>query len=84
MDTCYRANHRAALEQTSLKISLDDIQDLDVENWEEMTPASLDFWIASLCKKSRTRKVNVFQEDPFKTFSVLKMHLECENRIDFK
>ena len=30
-----RKNHSAALEQTSLNISLDDIQDLDVEHWRK-------------------------------------------------
>ena len=29
-----RENHRAALEQTSLSVSLDDVQDLDVEAGE--------------------------------------------------
>ena len=36
-----RENKRAVVEETSLGISLDDIEDLDMERWEKMAPLSL-------------------------------------------
>ena len=33
-----RENKRDVVEETSLGISLDDIEDLDIERWEKMTP----------------------------------------------
>ena len=51
-----RKYHSAALEQMSLNISLDDIQDLDVEHWEKMAPPSLDFWVGKFIQEILNKK----------------------------
>ncbi|CAB4037383.1 Hypothetical predicted protein [Paramuricea clavata] len=77
------ASHCAALEQTSLNVSLDDIQDLDVENWEEMTPGSLDFWIGMFVQDvSNTKGERYPGRSLYQIVSGLKRHLECKNRND--
>ena len=78
-----RASHCAVLEQTSLNVSLDDIQDLDVENGEEMTPASLDFWIGKFVQEvSNTKGERYPGRSLYQIVSGLKRHLESKNRND--
>ena len=78
-----RARHCAALEQMILNVSLDDIQDLDVENWEEITPASLDFWIGKFVQEvSNTKGERYPRRSLYQIVSGLKRHLECKNRND--
>ena len=51
-----RENKRAVVEKTSLGISFDDIEDLDIKRWEKMTPFSLHFWIGKFVEEVGTKK----------------------------
>ena len=78
-----RKNHSAALEQRSLNISLDDIQDLDVEHWEKMAPPSLDFWVAKFIQEILNKKGERYPgRTLYRVAGGLKRHLESRNRTD--
>ena len=78
-----RKNHSAALEQTSLNISLHDIQDLDVEHWEKMAPPSLDFWVGKFIQEILNKKGERYPgRTLYQLVGGLKRDLESRNRTD--
>lgn len=78
-----RANHCAALEETSLNISLEDIQDLDVDHWERMEPKSLDFWLGKFVQEVLNKNGERYPgRTLYQVVGALKRHLESKNRTD--
>ena len=51
----HRENKLAKLEQTSLEVELELIENLD-SNWEKMSPHSLDFWIGKFIQEVTDKK----------------------------
>ena len=50
-----RENNIAAFESTCLNIPLEGIENLD-NNWEKMSPSSLDFWIGKFIQEVADKK----------------------------
>ena len=78
-----RENKCAAVEETRLGISLDDIEDLDIERWEKMTPLSLNFWIGKFVEEVANKKgLRYPARALYQVVASLKRHLEGKNRDD--
>ena len=74
-------NKRAVVEEKSLSISLDDIDELDIEWWEKMTPLSLNFWIGKFVEEVANKKgIRYPARTLYQVVSGLKRHLEGKNR----
>ena len=80
-----RDNKRAAVEETSLgtRISLDDIEDLDIERWEKMMPLSLNFWIGKFVEVANKKGPRYPARTLYQVVAGLKRHLEGKNQDDF-
>ena len=77
-----RDNKRAAAEEISLGISLDDIEDLDIERWEKMTPLSLNFWIGKFVEEVANKKeCDILLGHYVKWLLVLKDTLRARTKV---
>ncbi|KXJ10914.1 Zinc finger MYM-type protein 2 [Exaiptasia diaphana] len=78
-----RENKVASLESTSLNLSLDSIQHLDIEPWETVTVSSLNFWLWKFVQEASDKKGSPYPARTlYQLIASLKRHLESKNRTD--
>jgi hypothetical protein len=78
-----RKNKRAQLESSSFQSSMDSIEDLDVQIWENMSTQSLNFWIGKFVQEVANKKGSRYPgRTLYQLVSGLKRHLESKNRTD--
>lgn len=75
-----RENKSAKLEETSLEVDLESIENLD-SNWEKMSPHSLAFWIGKFLQEVTDSKGKRYPGATlYQIVASLKRHLETKQR----